>query len=455
MAIEDNNISQDNASVESTSYNNVTINLRGADIRDVLSAIAVNMDKKIIYTAEQMNVDLSIDGVDSKTAMTYVLNTLGLDYIEDNNTLIIGKREELTKDFYNKLSLTKFVLKHVTADVISEQLDILSIPVQKIVLDSNKKVIWVQGTPQDLSKVNELITMLDRAENMSEGIADSSNLTPIKMKHISANKLNEILGNIGLRLGIIIESNPMTLWVYGNKEEIDDIMNIQKTFDIPENASSNDAIISNVKLTYLTSNEVIEIFEELDLNIDIEVVHIGRSLKTAWLIGTDESIKIAADIIKKFDIEKLNSDNPFFIYETVYITANELKNRFNNLNLSNIYMETINYPEFSKSVMVFCPEDYRVFAMNHINKFDVMTEKIKVPIDYSGAPDGSNKLKKRRDLLVDLTGIPSDSFTISENVTREDEKYHYVMYLEETQENIKLVKDYITYIDFPLSDGLN
>ena len=66
MAIEDNNISQDNASVESTSYNNVTINLRGADIRDVLSAIAVNMDKKIIYTAEQMNVDLSIDGVDSK-----------------------------------------------------------------------------------------------------------------------------------------------------------------------------------------------------------------------------------------------------------------------------------------------------------------------------------------------------------------------------------------------------
>ena len=56
-------------------------------------------------------------------------------------------------------------------------------------------------------------------------------------------------------------------------------------------------------MTYLTSNEVIEIFEELDLNIDIEVVHIGRSLKTAWLIGTDESIKIAADIIKKFDIE--------------------------------------------------------------------------------------------------------------------------------------------------------
>ncbi|NLE26472.1 MAG: hypothetical protein GX625_14230 [Clostridiaceae bacterium] len=82
-----------------------------------------------------------------------------------------------------------------------------------------------------------------------------------------------------------------------------------------------------------------------------------------------------------------------------------------------------------------------------------MTEKIKVPVDYSDVAGGSSKLKKRRDLLVDLTGIPSTSFTISDNVSRDDE-YLYIMYLEDTQENIKKVKDYVTYIDSALSDGI-
>ena len=118
--------------------NNISLNMRDADIRDVLSALAVNMGKNIIYTADPINVNISIEGVDSKTAMTYLLSTYSMDYLEDNNTLIIGDRETLTTEFYNKLSMSKFVLKYVTSDIISKQLDALEIPVQKVLLDSNK-----------------------------------------------------------------------------------------------------------------------------------------------------------------------------------------------------------------------------------------------------------------------------------------------------------------------------
>lgn len=93
------------------------------------------------------------------------------------------------------------------------------------------------------------------------------------------------------------------------------------------------------------------------------------------------------------------------------------------MGLDYVTMETLNYPEFSRSVLVFCPSDFRLFVMNHINKLDIMTEKIKVPVDYSDVSGGSSKLKRRRDLLVDLTGIPSSSFTISENVSRDDKPY--------------------------------
>jgi hypothetical protein len=243
----------------------------------------------------------------------------------------------------------------------------------------------------------------------------------------------------------------MTLWVYGSKSQITEIQNLQKSIDITENALSDNIIISAVKMTYLTTDEIIPILNRLAVNVN--VVTFERSLQTVWLNGTNESVKLATDIIKKFDIEKHKNDDIFFVYKTVNITAQELKNRFDNLDLYNVTMETLNYPEFSKSVLIFCPSDFRLFVMNHINKLDILTEKIKVPVDYSDVSGGSSKLKKRRDLLVDLTGIPSSSFTISENVSRNDEPL-YIMYIEETQENIKRVKDYVTYIDSALSDGI-
>ncbi len=430
---------------------NISFNMRDADIRDVLSALAVNMGKNIIYTGEPMKINISFDGLDSKTAMEYLLNSVALEYLDDNNTLIVGKRETLTGEYYNKLSLSKFVLKYITSDIISEQIDALQIPVQKATLDSNKKVILVQGLPKDLSKVNELIYIMDKAENFSDDTYSySANLTPINLTYITAGEMNEILGRIGLNTGMILESNPMTLWVYGSKNQIAEIINLQKTIDISQNALSNNIIISNVKMTYLTANDIIPILNRLS---NVNVITFERSLQTVWLNGTKESVKLATEIIKMFDIEKHKNDDTFFVYNTVYTTAQELKNRFDNLELQGITMETLNYPEFSKSVMVFCPSDFRLYAMNYINKLDVMTEKIKVPIDYSDEPSGSSKLKKRRDLLVDLTGIPSVSFTISDNVSREEDP-HYIMYVEETQENIKKVKDYIKYIDDPLSDGL-
>ncbi|MGI6084350.1 MAG: hypothetical protein ACOYIF_02750 [Acetivibrionales bacterium] len=430
----------------------ISINMKEADIRDALSAIAVHMNKSIIYTGEPMQVTYHIEDVDARTALSYLLNSMSMDYIEDNNVLIVGKRETLTKEFYNKLSLTKFVLKHINSDEIKESLEELGIPVQAIIINTNKKVIWIKGLPEDLGTVNELISMIDREENVfGETGIYSENLTPINMTYITPEEMNKVMGRLGLREGIILNSNPMTLWIYGSKAEIAEILKVQKTIDIPENALSDNIIISDVKMTYLTVDEIIPIL--IELVSDVNIITFGRSQKTLWLNGSKESVKLAAEIIKKFDIEKHKNDDPFFIYETVYITANELKRRFDNLNLKNITMETINYPEFSKSVMIFCPEDFRLFAMNHINKLDVMTEKIKVPVDFSDEAGGNNKLKKRRDLLVDLTGISSDSFTISENVAR-DNSFHYIMYIEETQENIKIVKDYITYIDNPLSDGL-
>lgn len=431
---------------------NISIDMRDADIRDVLSAIAVNMGKNIIFTGNPVSVNFSIQDVKPKIALDYLLNTVGFTYIEDNNTLIVGLRDTLNKEFYSKISLTKFVLKYVTSDVIALQIDALGIPVKKLTMDGNKKIIWVQGLPQELSKVNELIYMLDRVENVSETDSDNTLLlTPLKMNYISAEQMNNVIGQLGMYTGIVIESDPMTLWVYGNNKYIEDVKNIQQKVDIANNAFSQSINLTPVKMSYLTTDEIIPILYQLD--IDIRIISFKRSLQTIWLSGNSESIKLATEVIKKFDIKDHINDNIFFIYKTVNITAQELKNRFDNLDLENVKINYLNYPEFSKSLIIHCPADFKLYVMNHINKLDVTTDKIKVPIDYSDVAGGMTYLTNRRNLLVELTGIPEASFTISNNVSR-DGDYYYIMYLEESQEKIKLAKDYVKYIDDPLTDGI-
>ena len=90
---------------------------------------------KISFSSEPVSISFSIQDVKPKTALDYLLNTAGLDYIEDSSTIIVGSRDTLNKDFYSRLSLTKFVLKYIESDIISAQIDALGIPVKKFVLN--------------------------------------------------------------------------------------------------------------------------------------------------------------------------------------------------------------------------------------------------------------------------------------------------------------------------------
>jgi len=427
----------------------ISLDVRNADIRDVLSAIAVNMDKNIIFTGQSNRVSLSIQDVEPETALDYVLNLAGYEYIDDGSALIVGEKNSLSDDFYNQISITKLSLKYITSDIISEQIDVLGLPVKKIILENNPNVIWIQGLPREINKIKDLISMLDSAENFVDKDGETSLLTPLTMKYISADQLNTIIDQMGLPKGIVLESNPMTLWVHGSSYVVSQIQAVQNNIDIPENSNSESSSLTPIKLTYLTTDEIILILNQLDLDIDI--LTFEKSLKTLWIRGNADAIETAKEVIKKFDIKDYSSDTVFFVYNTVNITAKELENRIRTLNLNNVDINYLNYPQFSKSMIIQCPADYKLFLMSYINELDVTTEKIKVPVDFSNSASGMYYLNNRLKLLVDLTGIPSTSFKITNSVSRDGEPY-YIMYLEESPENIQLVKDYIRYIDNPLSD---
>jgi hypothetical protein len=440
----------DTSTQANESSDKISMDVRNADIRDVLSAIAITMGNNIIYIEAPMMVDFSVQNVAPSDALSLLLRTYGMDYIKLDSTLIIGLPEKLTTNFANNLSLTKISLKYIQSDVLSVMIDSLGIDVKKIFLDTNRQTIWVQGLPTALAKVRELVNMLDRSENASaEQNTSNYLLTSITLNYITAEQMNNVLQSMGLFRGIIMDGNPKTLWVYADKNTLNTINQIKEKIDVAANAESGTILLKAKKMNFLTANEVIPIL--MQLGIDVNPITFPRKSMTVWLNGSEAAVNLASSVIDTFDIKDHINDNVFYVHKLVHITAKEAQSRLEQLNLAGVTTYTFAFPEFTKSLIVFCPSDYKLFVMSHLNNLDISGEKIKVPIDYSDVATGMSRLQQRRDLLANLTGVTTAAFTISTNVARDD-GFHYIMYLEETPDVIQRVKDMIKYIDSPLGD---
>lgn len=424
----------------------ITVRISDADIRDVISAIVMDLGYNVVYTGNTVIVDhFEVTDIAPLEALSLILKSVNLDYLQDGNTMIVGEKETLAASFFDSMVLTRFTLRYIDAGTVSDQINNLGIDVQKVTLDTNPKAIWVQGTPRELGKVRELISMLDRSENAG---SDTRKLTPIYLSYITGEQMNDVLEEIGLPTGIVLDTNSKILYVYVTDSQFEQIEELKSKLDTSENQKL-DFTVYMKKLTYVKASEIVPIIYQFGL--DVDVITFDRTAMAVWLKGSEEAVKQVSQLIDLIDIKQNIDSNRFFIKRLKNISALEAEYRLNLLDIPEIKTYTFSYPQFSKNILVVCPEDYKIFVMDHLNQFDVASDKIRVPIDYSDDPSGTYRLERRRDLLVSLTGIPEECFTISNNVSR-DNNPHYVLILEETPEKIKMVEDMIAKIDDPLKN---
>lgn len=502
----------------------VSVTFKDADLRDILSSLALAMNVNIILAEKPVTTSFSVRNVSPRTALTYLLKTVGMEYVEKGNLVVVGSRETLENDFMNQMSLTRFDLKYITSDVLNSQIEVLGIPVKKIVLGENNKAIWVQGTPQSISKVKELISMLDVEENSAVEeekveVVESFSITPFKLEYISAETLERLIREMDINTKTLtLDENPNTIWVDAKGQALENIKELVAKIDIVDNYAEefeneqplilipytlnfvtpeivNDLIAEmqiDVKTIYFKSNPYkiwidarskdISDFEELISKVDLyenanwplnmerlnlnkitasklksivqqleltaQILTLESRAYTVWLIGDSSEIRDVKYLVNEFERNNVNSIPSFFIYNLLNITADEAVKRFELLNIEDAKVIALNYPLFAKEVLVIAPSDMENDIRQILADFDKTGRKIRVPIDYSNHVSGQSKLTARRELLVSLTGIPASSFHISGNVSKTDTP-HYVMWIEETPENIAKVKDMIDFIDNP------
>ena len=185
-----------------TNNERISLDFRGVDIRDVLSALAIKMGVDILLVGtESVEISFEANNITPLQALELIIDEQGLSHLQNNGLILVGDPGTLQQNFFDQMILTRFNLYYVPADKIKELIAQLGMEQVVLTVDTNQNLIWVQGTAQVVKKVRELIYAVDTEDALA---ADDSHFflayKTISLTQIPTDRAVELLKSVGVEL---------------------------------------------------------------------------------------------------------------------------------------------------------------------------------------------------------------------------------------------------------------
>jgi len=445
----------------------VSIDIADADIRDILSLFATKLGVNIVYLGDAYSTSFSISGVDATTAFEIFIKSAGIDatelsYVRDDDLLLVGPANELATSFSERLVFTSFELEYMTAQELSGYLSQLGIYVNSFTVDQMSDRLFIQGFPYEVAKVNEMVNILDNSVYYPEG-GSAFNLVSYNLKYISASTLDGVMGELGVQADtIVLGSSPNTLWVSADSGQHTVISQLVSKLDTSANVSGNEFGVYRLK--YINIELVNKAMDELGLWATAEgatgpITVIPNTLLSedpyAILVNFKDLNKEMVDfLIAELDTpSNLPEDPAFFIYTFENLSAETALDRIDAFAEKKTFeSDEVEFKEFSfsglgKQLMVLCTKSEEADVRAFLSEIDKPGAQMIVVVDTNGGDlQARLRLLDRIPLISYISGVPEDNFYVSGDISKSSSPL-YVMWVEDTPENIDKVKAAIANMD--------
>ena len=488
----------------------VSMTLKDANIQDVISAIALNAGYTVVMekSAQGNNetVSVNLEEMSSLKAIDAVTRLVGLTYLKNGNTLMIGTPEGLNSTFVDKTALTKITLDYISAEALQAQMSALGLSNVQMVATNNKDEFYISGYPKELAKVADLKNLLDVSSNiMAGGSTIPSHVTALELTHIDASEFNGFLGELGLSQGIVLGSRPYTLYVYVTGKNLSDIKTIQKLVDRPlsgANLQHNGAakpdtsvpdttvpqepttvpngtvtppvlvpdttapveptpapvepevpVLDKVTLTNINRKEAENILASFPL--EVKIYGPEKCAKALWLAGTRMDVDAAIEKIQEFDTpdyaaQLLTGDTSFFFHDLTNCTAEEMLDRLGYLQLDGVTFRPNGNGTLVKSLVVYCPSYMKEHVENLLDEMDVVNVSAQQTNYVVEANADQANAKKRIDILKSLYPELNDGskYAFSYNTIPDKEgNEKCITYVKTSAEGVSYIRALLAEMD--------
>lgn len=363
-------VTTENSSSGNSIASTITFKAVDANVSDILSAVAYSAGYTVIFKSSGVEkISVELENVSPLKAIDYVTRLVGLSYLKDGNTILVSTPADLNSTFVDSLVLTKFTFKYITYDELVSQAGSLGLSNMKVVSQSNNmRCVWISAYPKEMAKLHELVKILDVPENISVGSTSiAAAFTPIELEYISASEFSSLLTSLGLHSGITTSSHPMTLYVYVNGQELNDIMTIKSVVDIAENENSSlGDVVGGDSVTVPAEQEIIKKIELVNISradaislisgYNVTTYGNERMTKTLWLIGTSENITAAEQRIASVDENVVSAADTVHTYSAQNCTVDELMARLANFSLDNVKFYQYDHSSIENDIIVVCDD---------------------------------------------------------------------------------------------------
>jgi len=445
----------------------ISIELVNADIRDVLSLFAKKLGVNIVYLGSGFQTSFSISGVDATTAFEIFMKSTGisgqsLSYVRDGELLLVGSASALTANFNDMMVFTRFKLNYMSTDDLQDYLSQLGVKVTSVIVNDSNDTIFVQGMPYQVSQVSEIINLLDREEYYPNG-SQELNLVPYKLSYITAAVLEDVLGELGVQGDtIIMNASPQTLWVSADSDQHEAVTAIVARLDTPDNISDNEFGVYRLK--YIDIDLVNDAMTDLGLWTTAEgssgtVTVIPNTILSedpyAILVNFKYIDKDMVDfLIAELDTPSNMPEDPsFFIYTFENISAALGLDRIESFGDKKTFdLDEVEFKEFAFSglgsqIMVLCTKSEEAAVRVFLKEIDTPGSTMIAVVDSAGGDMMARvRLLDRIPLISYISGVSQDNMYVSGDISKTGTP-QYVMWVEDTPENIERVKAAIANID--------
>ncbi|MEG1782453.1 MAG: hypothetical protein RR253_04300, partial [Oscillospiraceae bacterium] len=367
-----------------TAAKKISVSFKDADLRDALSAIAMNMGYSVIFAGASSRVTFELKSTTPAEAFDYVVKLAGLDYIKDGNSFIVGSKDSLMDDFAKTLSMTSFNLSYIYADVLKEKIDQLGFEVQVILMPANNKAIWVRGLASEIGKVNELIKILDIYDNSESGsIETGKQLQTITLNVITAAQFNEFIKGLGFESGVSPGNNGKTLWVYATLDEYHELWRMKELVDVAggDLSASSTKTTSVITIVNMSKDEAIAAIASA--YPEVKTYSLDNAAMSFVIVGKKGDVEGAYSLISQLDVTNtLGIEKTVFRHQLLHISAQEAERRLKNITFTQPVTWYINVDGgLSTTIFMYCPSDYAP-----------KVQAVLAAIDIAPTPEGANKV---------------------------------------------------------------
>ncbi len=144
---------------------NVNLDVKNADILDVLKLLAGESGQNIVATQNvKGTVTTSLHNVPLTTALDLIVRTNGLDYRKMGNIYVVGTSDDLNKEFGSAgeeaTQTVAFPIKYANPQDLGKQLSGV-IPANSYTIDPRTDTVIVSGTPEIIQSARNFLALTD------------------------------------------------------------------------------------------------------------------------------------------------------------------------------------------------------------------------------------------------------------------------------------------------------